>query len=149
MLRRAARRASWKFGFSRETNPSVFHRSHFLSPSAPQKRSPADVVEGMEKFLRGDAGGAEFADDDAGGSVGEHGGVRERCACGGSKREGAENGVTGAGHVEYLAAGGAALDAGLAHTCVGDLKTRCGNVKMTGRRFFEDAHAFFPAGDDH
>jgi len=29
--------------------------------------------------------GAEFAHDDAGGGVGKHGGVRERCACGGSE----------------------------------------------------------------
>src|SRR5882724_7125797 len=148
MRRRAARRASWKFGFSQETSPSVFHRSYFLSPSASQKKSPADVVEGMEEFLRSDAGGAEFADDDAGG-VREHGGVRERCACGGSERESAENRVAGAGHVKDLAAGGAALDAGLADARVGDFKTRRGNVEMTGRRFFKDAHSLFTAGDDH
>src|SRR5712664_3027193 len=74
----------------------------------------------MEKFLRGDAGSAEFADDDA-----------------------------GAGHVEYLATGGAARDAGLAHTCVGDFKACRGNVEMTGRCLFEDAHSLFTAGDDH
>src|SRR5437899_779290 len=69
MRKRAARRASWKFGFSQETSPSVFHRSHFLSPSASQKKSPADIVEGVEEFLPGDAGGAEFADDDAGATI--------------------------------------------------------------------------------
>src|SRR5712692_4802265 len=143
MRKRAARRASWKFGFSQETSPSVFHHSHFLLPSSSQKKSPADVVEGMEEFLRGDAGGAEFADDDAGGGVREHG------ARGGSERESAENGVAGAGDVEDLAAGGAALDARLAHTCVGDFKACRGNVEMTGRRFFEDAHSLFTTGDDH
>jgi len=66
-----------------------------------------------------------------------------------ARRESAENRVAGARHVEYLAAGGTLLHAGLADARVGNFKTRRGNVEMTGRRFFEDAHSLFTAGDDH
>src|SRR5882672_2211000 len=149
MRKKAARRASWKFGFSQETSPSAFRRSHFLSQRASRKESPADVVEGVEEFLRSDAGGAEFADDDAGGGVREHGGVRKRSAGGGGERESAENRVTCAGYVEDLAAGSAALDAGLANARVSDFKTRSRNVEMTRRGFLENAHSLFTAGDDH
>src|SRR6267378_7513047 len=152
MRRRAVRREWWKCGFCRETSPSVFRRSHFLSilPSKTiQKKSAADVVEGVKEFLGADAGGAELADDDAGSGIGEHGGVHERRAGGGSERQSAENRVAGAGHVEYLTAGGTALDAGLAHARVGDFKARRGNVEMTRRGFLENAHSLFAARDDH
>jgi hypothetical protein len=45
-----------------------------------QKKSPADVIEGVQEFLRSDAGRAEFADDHASGGVGEHGRISERSA---------------------------------------------------------------------
>ena len=43
--------------------------------SGALRGSSADILEGVEKFPGADAGGAEFADDDAGGGIGERGGV--------------------------------------------------------------------------
>src|SRR6266850_146835 len=103
----------------------------------------------MEEFLRGDAGGAEFADDNAGGGVREHGGVRERSAGGRRECEHAENGVAGASHVEYLTARGAALDAGLAHTRVGDFKAGRRDVNAPRRSFIEHVHPLVTARDDY
>lgn len=108
-----------------------------------------DVGERVSKFLGRDGGGAEFADDDAGGGVGEDHGIRQGRAGGNGQRKNAENGVACAGNVEDLAAGGAAFNAELADARVSDFKAGGGNVNMAGRRFLDEAHTVFAAGDDH
>ena len=72
----------------------------------------------------GDGRGADFADDDAGGEVGEVGGGFDLEAGGHGGGQGGDDGVAGAGDVEDLtgagggvvaAAGGEDLDAAIAH----------------------------------
>src|SRR6267378_542560 len=146
MRRRAAKRAWWKSGFSRATSPSVFRPSHFFARSPSESKSAAaDVVEGVKEFLRADTGGAKFASGD----VCKHGCVRERRAGGCRECEGAENGIACAGHVEHLAARGAALNAGLADARVGDFKAGRRDVNTPRQSFIEHVHPLVTAGDDN
>src|SRR6267143_241318 len=150
MRRRAAKRAWWKSGFSRATSPSVFRPSHFFARSPSESKSAAaDVVEGVKEFLRADTGDAKFANDDASGDVCKHGCVRERRAGGCRECEGAENGIACAGHVEHLAARGAALNAGLADARVGDFKAGRRDVNTPRQSFIEHVHPLVTAGDDN
>jgi len=101
------------------------------------------------EFLRADAGGAQFAHDDASGGIGEHCGFGERRPRRGRQGQNAENGVPRPGDVEDLPAGCATLDTRLAHARVGHFKTRRRNMQMAGPGFLKYAHSLFAARDHH
>ena len=92
---------------------------------------------------------AEFTDRDSGGGVGEAGSVRNRSACCRGEREHAEHRIASAGHIENLAASGAAIDSRLADASVRNFKPGRGNVQRSRGAFFDEAHAFFAASDQH
>src|SRR6516162_1062481 len=108
-----------------------------------------EFVEGRSKLAWSNVGGAELTDDDAGSGVGQKGGIRKKRSCGHGQRQNAQNRVTRSRHVEHLAAGGAPFDTRLPDSLVGHLETCRGNVPAVWRGFFEDAHAFLAARDDH
>ena len=60
-----------------------------------------------------------------------------------------EHGVACAGHVENLAAVGAVIDSGFSDARVRHFKTCRGNVQRMRRRFLEQSHSLFAAGDQH
>src|SRR5262245_8259770 len=59
-------------------------------------------LERGEQFVGGDGGGADFADGDAGGMIGQHGGLGERTAGGERRHEGRDDRVPRAGDVVHL-----------------------------------------------
>jgi hypothetical protein len=73
------------FGSSFFFNLLFFNSLNFRGslPYYFQIRLAAELGEQVEEFVGGDGGGAEFANDDAGGGVGEARGVGEWRASGG------------------------------------------------------------------
>src|SRR5260370_32342492 len=112
-------------------------------------RLSTDVFERVKEFLRADAGGAQFADHDAGRGIGKHGGIGQRRPRRDGKSHNAENRVPCSSDVEDLAARRAALHAGLANASVSPSKTPCRNVQMAWRGFFKYAHSLFTASNHH
>jgi hypothetical protein len=55
------------------------HTFGFIYRPVGSRELPANVVEGVKKFLRAHAGRAELAYHDAGGGIGQHGCVSKRC----------------------------------------------------------------------
>ena len=76
-----------------------------------------------------DRRGAELADDDPGGGVGEPHRLRERIPDGGGQSQNGDNRIAGPGHVEYL--------------------LRAGRLEMHRARRLDQRHAFFRAGREH
>jgi hypothetical protein len=73
----------------------------------------------MDKFLRADTGGAQFAHNDSGRSVSEHSRIGKRCPSRDGKSQNAQDGVASSGKVKDLSASCAGLDPGLADARVG------------------------------
>ncbi len=103
----------------------------------------------MQQLVRRDAGGAEFADHDAGCSIRESRGIGERRSRGGGQCEHTEHRVACAGHIENLAAVGAVIDSGFSDARVRHFETRRRNVQRLRRRFLQQRHSLFPASDQH
>ncbi len=72
--------------------------------------------EAVDEFGWGDGGGADLADDDAGGVVGKDGGLDWSCAGGDGEGEGGDDGVTGATDVEDFAGDGGDVERGIVAT---------------------------------
>jgi len=89
----------------------------------------------VQEFVRRDAGGAEFADNDAGSSIGEPRCVGKRCSRRRCEREHAEHGVAGAGDIENLAPARAAIDSRFSDARVRHFKTCRGNMQRLQREW--------------
>ena len=59
--------------------------------------------QGLTEFLAADRGGAQLADDDAGGQIGQHGRLLHLCSRGRGRGEHRDHGVSRTGDIEHLA----------------------------------------------
>src|SRR5438552_19188388 len=109
----------------------------------------ANVVQRVNKFLGADACRAEFAHDDSGCSVCEHGGIGERRAGRNRESQNTQNGIPRTRNVKDLPASGAAPDSRPPYPRVGHFKTRRRNVQMARRGLFKSRHSFSTAADYH
>src|SRR4051794_36145041 len=78
----------------------IFSEFILVKPSSLNVRPVGSLLETCHKFLRRDRGGADFADDDAGGVIGNDGGFDRRRTGRDCQREGRDDGVAGAGNIE-------------------------------------------------
>jgi hypothetical protein len=63
------------------------------------------IAKGGQEFSRRNGSGAEFADDNAGGGVGEDSGLAQRSSRRNSERQRGQDRIAGAGDVKNLTAG--------------------------------------------
>src|SRR5262249_47875746 len=92
----------------------------------------------MCEFSGRECGGAEFADHDACGRVGEPGSIRNGSARSNRKSQDTEHGIAGSGYVENLATGGATLDTGLADARVSHIQPGGWDVQKARRALLQN-----------
>jgi len=96
-----------------------------------------DIIKSVHEFFRRKRCGPKFTNDYASRRIAEECRVRQLRACGSGQGKDAQNRVAGAGHIEDLATGGAAVDSGLAYASVSDFKSGCRNMQSARRGFFD------------
>src|SRR5262245_52917543 len=92
-------------------------------------KNSSKIVQSSEKLWAGDGCGADFSNDDTSGVIGDDCGFLQHCAGCKCEGQGRNDGVSGAGYIEYLA-------------------RDCGDMD-DGAGCIEQAHSMFASCDQH